>query len=74
MSVITEIEKQALSLPDQDRARLVDRLIASLPEDFIDEDEIKEALKRDREMDDDPSKVIALEQLDELVANRQIRR
>jgi putative addiction module component (TIGR02574 family) len=74
MSVITEIEKQALSLPEQDRAKLADRLIASLPEDFIDEDEIQEALRRDREMDADPSKVITLEQLDELVANRQIRR
>ena len=54
MSVIAEIEKQALSLPEQDRARLVFRLIASLPEDFIDENEIEEALRRDREMDEDP--------------------
>jgi hypothetical protein len=50
MSVINEIEKQALSLPEQDRVRLADRLIASLPEDFVDEDEIEEALRRDREM------------------------
>jgi putative addiction module component (TIGR02574 family) len=70
MSVITEIEKQALSLPEQDRARLADRLIASLPEDFIDEDEITEALRRSREMDEDPSKVLTQEQLDELIANR----
>lgn len=62
MSVITEIEKQALSLPEQDRARLADRLIASLPIDFIDEDEIEEALRRDREMDEDPSKVISHEE------------
>lgn len=74
MSVINEIEKQALSLPEQDRARLADRLIASLPENFIDEDEIEEALRRDREMDDDPSKIITLEQLDELVANRLTRK
>jgi putative addiction module component (TIGR02574 family) len=74
MSVIAEIEKQALSLPEQDRARLADRLIASLPDDFIDEDVIQEALRRDREMDDDPSKVITLEQLDELIANRPLRK
>jgi hypothetical protein len=74
MSVINEIEKQALSLPEQDRARLADRLIASLPEDFVDDDEIEEALRRDREMDDDPSKIITLDQLDELVANRPLRK
>ena len=62
MSVIAEIEKQALSLPEQDRARLADRLIASLPVDFIGEDEIEEALRRDREMDEDPSKVISHEE------------
>jgi len=74
MSVISEIEKQALSLPEQDRARLADRLIASLPEDFVDEDEIEEALRRDREMDEDPSKIITLDRLDELVANRPLRK
>jgi len=62
MAVIAEIEKQALSLPEQDRARLADRLIASLPDDFLDEDEIEEALRRDREMDEDPSKVISHEE------------
>jgi hypothetical protein len=62
MSVIAEIEKQALSLPDQDRANLADLLIASLPEDFIDEDELEEALRRDREMDEDPSKVLSHEE------------
>lgn len=35
MSVIAEIEKQALSLPEQDRAKLADRLIASLPERIL---------------------------------------
>lgn len=74
MSVIAEIEKQALSLPEQDRAKLADRLIASLPENFIDEDDIEEALRRDREMDEDPSKVITLEQLDGLIANRPLRK
>lgn len=71
MSVIAEIEKQALSLSDQDRARLADRLIASLPEDFIDEDEIEEALRRDREMDEDPSKVLSHEEFFSFFKNRR---
>lgn len=74
MSVIAEIEKQALSLPEQDRARLADRLIASLPEDFIDEDELEEALRRSREMDEDPSTVISLEEFDRFFEERLNRR
>lgn len=62
MSVIAEAEKLALSLPDNERAKLADRLIASLPEDFIDQAEIEEALRRSREMDEDPSRVISHEE------------
>ena len=70
MSVIADIEKQALDLPEQERAKLADRLIASLPPDFIYEEEIEEALRRSREMDEDPGKAITLEQLDEMIKNR----
>lgn len=74
MSVIAEIEQKALSLPEQDRARLADRLIASLPEDFIDEDEIAEAFRRDKEMDENPEMVISHEEFfkffDKYVARR----
>ena len=73
MTVIAEIEKLAFSLPDNDRAKLADRLISSLPVDFIDEEEIQEALTRSREMDQDPSRIITLEQLDEMIANRPSR-
>ncbi len=59
MSTIVDIEKEALDLSDQDRARLADRLIASLPVDFTDEDEIEEALRRSSEMDKDPSRIIS---------------
>lgn len=62
MSTITDIEEQALSLPDQERAKLADRLIASLPPDFTDDDEIEEALRRSKEMDKDPSRVISHEE------------
>ena len=74
MSVIAEVEKLAFSLPENDRAKLAERLWESLPENFIDEAEIEEALRRDREMDEDPSKVITLEQLDTLIANRPRRK
>jgi len=59
MSVIAEAEKLALSLSDNERAKLADRLWESLPEDFIDEAGIEEALLRSREMDEDPTKVIS---------------
>lgn len=62
MSVIAEVERLAFSLPVNDRAKLADRLWESLPEDFIDEAEIEEALLRDREMEEDPSKVISHEE------------
>jgi hypothetical protein len=71
MSVITEIEEKALSLPEQDRARLADRLIASLPEDFIDEDEIAEALRRDQEMDENPEMVISHEEFFKFFEDRR---
>ena len=62
MSVIAEAEKLALSLSVNERAKLADSLLMSLPADFIDEDELEEALRRDREMDEDPSKVISHEE------------
>ena len=62
MSIIADIEKQALDLPDQDRARLADRLIASLPPSFTDDHEIEEAIRRSREMDKDPSRAISHEE------------
>lgn len=70
MSVVADIEKQALDLPEQERANLADRLIASLPADFTYEEEIEEAERRSREMDEDPSKAISLEELDKMVSNR----
>ena len=62
MSVIAEAEKLAFSLSVNERAKLADSLLMSLPDDFIDEDELEEALRRDREMDEDPSKVISHEE------------
>lgn len=71
MSIIADIEKQALDLPDQERAKPADRLIASLPPDFTDDDEIEEALRRSREMDNDPSRVISHEQFFKFFEDRR---
>lgn len=72
MSVITEAEQLALSLSDSERARLAEKLIASLPGPFIadDDDGIEEAIRRSREMDEDPSVGIAIEQFDEMIMKR----
>jgi hypothetical protein len=65
MSVATEAEtiEHALSLPDSSRARLADKLIASLPSPFVPEDDdwVEEALRRDREMDENPDSVMTHE-------------
>lgn len=72
MSVIAEAENLALSLPDPERARLAEKLIASLPGPFIEDndDGIEEALRRSREMDEDPSMAISFEELDEMIKKR----
>jgi len=66
MPTVTEVEtiEQALKLSDTSRAKLAEKLIASLPSPFVDEDEdwVKEALRRDREMDDDPNSVMTEEE------------
>ena len=66
MSVVSEAEtiEQALRLPDSSRAKLAEKLIASLPSPFVDEDEdwVEEALRRDREMDEDPDSVVTQEE------------
>lgn len=66
MSLISEAEtiEHALKLPDSSRAKLAERLIASLPSPFVDEDEdwVEEALRRDREMDENPDSVMTEEE------------
>ena len=66
MSVISEAEtiEQALNLPDASRAKLAEKLIASLPSPFVEEDEdwVEEALRRDREMDENPDSVMTEEE------------
>ncbi len=72
MSVIAETEELALSLSASDRAKLAEKLIASLPGPFIDDDDdgVEEALRRSREMDENPEMSISMEQLDAMIRKR----
>jgi hypothetical protein len=56
MVTLTELEEQALSLPDDQRAVLAAHLLDSLPAFLHDEDVgLAEASRRDAELDCDPS-------------------
>jgi putative addiction module component (TIGR02574 family) len=72
MSTILEVEKIALDLPEQERAKLAATLLDSLPGVPSDEDEgVAEALRRDAEMDSDPGQGISFAQLDSLIQGRR---
>ena len=71
MAAITEVEKLALDLPERQRAVLA-HLLGSLPSVLHDEDEgIAEALRRDAELDANPSAGLSLEQLDQQIDGRR---
>jgi len=59
MSVIAaeEVEKLAFELSQKERAQLADKLLNSLPSPFDDDgdDGVEEALRRSREMDENPA-------------------
>jgi putative addiction module component (TIGR02574 family) len=72
MATVIEIEKLALDLPERDRAALIANLLDSLPPILSDEDEgIIEALRRDAEIDADPSIAISFEELDAEIRSRR---
>ena len=72
MATIVEIEKLALSLPEQERAALAANLLDSLPGVLFDEDEgVAEALRRDSEMDANPDQIISPAQLDAQIQSRR---
>lgn len=63
MLTLLEIEEQALSLPNDQRAALAAHLLDSLPAIFHDEDTgIAEASRREAELDRDPSAGMTLEE------------
>jgi len=63
MTTLNEIEANAMSLPDQQRAELASHLLSSLPAVLQDDDQgLAEALRRDAELDADPSVGITMEE------------
>ena len=72
MTTITEVEKLAFDLPENQRAILAAHLLGSLPSVLQDADEgIAEALLRDADFEADPSFGISLEALDRQVERRR---
>jgi putative addiction module component (TIGR02574 family) len=62
MSTLQEIEVHALKLPDTQRAKLAAQLLHSLPPVLVDEDDgVAEALRRDAELDANPSQGLSPE-------------
>ena len=64
MQKLSEVEQEAMKLPESDRAALASRLLNSLPAVLHDEDGgIAEAQRRDAELDQNPSDSMSLDQL-----------
>jgi putative addiction module component (TIGR02574 family) len=64
MQSLTEIGRRAMELPEAERAMLAADLLGSLPAVLADDDGgVAEALRRDAELEKDPSAGITLEQL-----------
>ena len=72
MATIGEVEKLAFDLSESQRAVLAAHLLGSLSPVLHDEDEgYAEALRRDTELDSNPSSGISLAQLDQQIRNRR---
>jgi len=69
---MTEVEKLALDLPESERAILAAYVLGSLPPILHDEDEgMAEALRRDSDLDAEPSSGMSLEHLDQAIQRRR---
>jgi putative addiction module component (TIGR02574 family) len=69
---VDQIEAEALRLPERERAGLASRLLRSLPPVAFDDDEgVAEALRRDAELDADPTQAMTLRDLDSHVQQRR---
>jgi putative addiction module component (TIGR02574 family) len=72
MATVIEIEKLALDLPERERATLIASLLDSLPPILADDDDgIAEALRRDAELDADPSKAVSAAEFDAYIRARR---
>ena len=64
MQTLSDVEQEAMKLPECDRASLASRLLNSLPAVLSDSDEgIAEALRRDAEVEQDPAAALSWEEL-----------
>lgn len=53
---LEELQREALELPEKDRATLAAELLSSLPAVLVDDDDgVAEAKRRARELDEDPA-------------------
>ena len=69
MNTLLEVERLALALPEEQRAVLVNHLLDSPPAEMDDDDDegIVKALRRDAELDVDPSIGISLGEFHEAI-------
>ncbi len=64
MPTLMELEEQVLQLPEDQRAFLAAQLLESLPAMLHDDDAgVAEAMRRDAELDRDPTSGMSLEEL-----------
>ena len=69
---VDQIAAEALRLPEKERAGLASRLLRSLPPVAFDDDEgVAEALRRDAELDADPTQAISLRDMDSHIQQRR---
>ncbi len=69
---VEQIAAEALRLPEKERAGLALRLLQSLPPVAFDDDSgVTEALRRDAELDADPSQAMTLQEMDSHVQQRR---
>jgi putative addiction module component (TIGR02574 family) len=64
MKTLIDLEPEVMQLPESDRAMLAAQLLGSLPAVLADEDDgVAEALRRDADLERDPSKAMTLDEL-----------
>jgi hypothetical protein len=64
MQTLSDLEQEAMKLPESSRASLASRLLDSLPAILSDADDgVAEALRRDAELDQDPGAGMTLDEL-----------
>jgi len=71
---VEQIAAEALRLPEKERAGLASRLLQSLPPVAFDDDEgMTEALRRDAELEADPTQAMTLRDMDSHIQQRRKR-